>query len=163
MRITIAATAALIAATLVSLPATCRGEDRASKGTGLEVAQYRNLSFVSGDDLGPGAQSIGLTEDAIRDRVELRLRGAEINSGRIPGRNDYLYVSVRVYGPAYKIYVSFLRPVMYFVGDREFESIGTTWSTQLFGTHGDSAAFIIDSLDSLLDRFLNEYLGANQR
>lgn len=154
--------AALIMAALVLPPGTCRGEDQSSRGSGLEVDQYRYLR-VEVEDLGPAAQRIGLTRDAILNRVELRLRAAGIKPAAIPGRDDYLYVNLNTVGTAFSVHVELKRIVTYSAGDRKLHSFASTWTTGSAGTHGYDPAYLVNALDPSLDKFLNAYLRANQQ
>ncbi len=49
-------------------------------------------------------------------------------------------------------------------GDRRYGYVATTWDADGAGTYGTlGAAFIMNSLDGLLDEFLNAYLKVNQK
>ena len=111
------------------------------------------------------ASSIGLTEDRIQTRVELRLRSAGLTPVSVSTAQlkPFLYVYVKVVSGTFNISVEYKRLVSFIKGDQQYEGIGTMWVTGGTGTHGDKTAYIMNSLDSVLDKFLNEYLKANQQ
>ncbi len=145
---------------LISAPA---GAQIASE-SGLETANYKYIAVVV-EDLHAGATSIGLTEDRIRTRVELRLRSAGLTPGNDSSKNaTVLYVNINVQGDAFNIAVKYKRWVDFTTGDRRYGYVATTWDADGAGTYGTlGAAFIMNSLDGLLDEFLNAYLKANQK
>ena len=139
----------------------------AAFSSGLEVDDYRRVKVVVE---GPpeAITRIGLTEERIRTRVELRLRALNLTplSEEDP-RGEFLYVSVNGVGRAYSIHVEFVRDVTYFVADSgltytALRSLAASWTSGgSTGTHGDDPTFVLNSLDQYLDQFLNEYLKAN--
>ncbi len=144
---------------LISAPA---GAQIASE-SGLETANYKYIAVVV-EDLSADAGSIGLTKDRIQTRVELRLRSAGLTPGNDSSKNDaFLYVFVSVEGAAVNISVQYQRWVDFTTGDRRYRRLAATWQSASTGTHSRRAAFIINGLDRALDKFLNEYLKANQK
>lgn len=153
-----------VAAALVLAVATgIRQAQAVTVGSGLEVADYDNLTALV-EPLGPDARAIGLTDSAVQNRLELRLRAAGIKPETVPKVPDFvaLEVNVNVVGGAVNIQVSLIRAVTYSAGGRTFGKLATTWQSSIAGTHGRKSAGILDVLDELLDKFLNEYLRANQ-
>jgi hypothetical protein len=141
-----------------------RTTSTATDGTGLEIDNYQTVKVLVGG-LSKDAEQIGLTEDRLQTRVEIRLRQAKlkpVKEGEPGDRSDaYLYVNVSVGDNAFAIDVAFSRGVFYAVGTGTKTCLARTWSTSTAGTHGNASEFIVQSLDALLDKFLNEYLKAN--
>ena len=111
------------------------------------------------EDLSEDAKKINLTEEAIRNSVESRLRSA-----RIYDENglEYLYVQISVVGNGVSIETNFNKYVMSF---GEF-GMATTWDRGKTGTHGSSTTskgFILSALSELIDKFIVEYLRANEK
>ena len=131
-------------------------------GSGLEVPNYKELPYLV-ESVSDAARAIGLTTDRLTTRLELRLREA----GLVPvgtSYQHYVYLNVSVIGGAFSSNIRLNRFVSYLVDGREYVYSGaTTWSVLGSGTHGGSAAYILDAVDSQLDEFLNEYLKTNQR
>jgi hypothetical protein len=153
--------AALIVAALFSQLATCLGQAQ-GKDSGLEVPEYRNLPVVI-EKLGPDAYYIGVNESVVLNQVQLRLRAVGVTPLWPSADNlQYLYVNIGVVGAAFYISVSLKRLVTYAVGGKTLSVFAPTWSTDTVGIHGYNAVFILDNLVLLLDKFLNEYLRANQ-
>ena len=130
----------------------------------LWVTNYRNLAVVI--SLEDGVSEVGLTEDMVRTKVELRLRQANIRpSARPVGINDpqTLLVSVSVVGQGFHIEIEFMRPVHWFLPDgTRADHMETVWIRGRTGTHASKPDFILSTIDKGLDQFLNAYLKANQ-
>lgn len=129
-------------------------------GSGLEVTNYETVDLLI-DPLNDHASRIGLTEARLRTRIELRLRQARLTPGG-RGADEYLYVVVHVVGGAFHVSVEFIRPVTYFVGSKPRSLVATVWGKATTGTHGSDPEYIVQAVDGQMDRFLNEYLAANQ-
>ena len=152
-------TRAILLLALISAPAGAQ----TLSDSGLETANYKYVAVVV-RDLDAAARGVGLTEDRIRTRVELRLRSAGLTPGDDTKKNKtYLDVTVTVAGQAFVVLVAYKRLVSFITGNQQYKFNGTTWNDGGTGTHGDSAAFIMNGLDQFLDKFLNEYLKANQK
>lgn len=159
-----------ILALFFSLPVAVHAQESAF-GTGLEIDNYQSVGvFVA--PLPKDAEQIGLTEDRLQTRVELRLRQAKLKPVKIEKhRPAYLYVDVNMVGNAFAIRVVFIRPVSYpidptaifanAVGTAARSCMASTWVTLGVGTYRGDSEFIVQSLDEHLDKFLNEYLKAN--
>ncbi len=150
---------AILLLLLISAPA---GAQSVSE-SGLETANYKSVAVLV-EGLSAGARSIGLTEDRIQTRVELRLRSAGLTPGNDVRKNKaYLYVNVHVVDSAYSNSIEYKRWVDFTTGNRRYGYVATTWESVSTGAHGRDAAFIMNSLDGHLDKFLNAYLKANQK
>jgi len=150
---------AILLLALISAPAGAQ----TWSDSGLETANYKYVA-VAVENLGTHAGRIGLTKDRIQTRMELRLRSAGLTPGNDYSKNGaYLYVNINVAGDAYSIAVNYQRLVGFITGNRRYRHTAITWHSGYAGTHADNVAFIINSLDGLLDEFLNEYLKVNQK
>lgn len=137
---------------------------QAQFATGLEVADYKTVGYLI-ERLSDGAAEIGLTENRLQTRVELRLRQAGLAPVNMKGEGPsaYLYVQVSVVGGGFSVNVSFDRTVSFLDAGREYTVYGTAvWGRGSIGTHGGDSEFIVGRLDGRLDIFLNEYLKVNQ-
>ncbi len=131
--------------------------------SGLETANYKFVDVVI-ENLSADARSIGLTRDHIQTRVELRLRSAGLTPRNELRKKTILYVRITVVRDAYSVAVEYNRRVDFTTGNRRYRhNAAVTWFSGSTGTHGDNAAFIMNSLDGLLDEFLNAYLKVNQK
>ena len=130
---------------------------------GLETANYKSVAVLV-EELSADARRIGLTKDRIQTRVELRLRSAGLTPGKDSSKNEtYLYVRVKLGGSAYSAAVEYKRQVVFITGNRRYRYLATTWESASIGTHARSRVYIMNALDQQLDKFLNEYLKANQK
>ena len=144
-----------------------------------DIDQTRNaLKGLSGvyimpeTPLEPDAIAGGLSYDAIRTDVELKLRqaGIRVLSGdeweRAPGK-PYLQVWPRVLkggvlgGYIYQITVEFKQHVS-LVRTSDIKVFAVTWSTEHMGYTPDLKD-IRDRMKLLLDRFIDAYLGVNTK
>ena len=56
------------------------------------------------------------------------------------------------------------RPVVFETGGKRFTNLSAVvWWEHVAGSHTGNAAYILDSLDIYLTKFLNEYLKVNQK
>ena len=127
--------------------------------TGLEKFDYKELNvavYLEGSSL------TGLSKDRILTRAELRLRQTDIKPLQRPSAYPQLAVEVVVAGSAFSVEIAFVRWTSYKVGENTYEVLSDTWSRKNTGSHADKASFVMDSIDQLLDRFLNDYLASNQ-
>lgn len=104
-------------------------------------------------------QGATLTEKAIRNSVESRLR-----SGRILKSEylNYLDVSVNIVGYGFNIALQLKRPFR----DHRFPELygyATTWERSMTGTHSGASDFILSKLSEMTDEFLVEYFRANEK
>ena len=130
-------------------------------GTGLEVADYRNVPLVI-EHLPGDADRIRLRSDRVKTRTELQLRTAGLRPVEHEG-DHFLYVKINVVERAFQVSLEFKRPVSYTLADnRTYSKLGVVWNATVTGTHANDPRYIISTLDELLERFINEYLGANE-
>ena len=130
------------------------------EGTGLEKENWRELHIVTGE-LSAHAKEIGLTGSRILTRVELRLRSAGIKPRDV--EDPFLGVTIGAVNHGFSIELAMYRMAEYKVGEKVYRNWATkAWTANNTGTHGGSASYIIDTLDSMLDKFFNEYLKTNQ-
>ena len=119
--------------------------------------ECKPMSFVV-EQLSDGAGKIELTQESLETLVESRLRAARLFLEESPG--VFLYLNVTVYGPAFSYVLEYQRRLT----DLKNNSAGmaTTWSAGATGTHGDNAGYIRQGISEKLDRFILEYLRANE-
>ncbi|OGB66083.1 MAG: hypothetical protein A2Y94_09345 [Caldithrix sp. RBG_13_44_9] len=87
--------------------------------------------------------------------------------GIIPDENnkssEYLYVNINVVKSAFNILFVFNRLVYLESGGKIYHTPGFTWYTGRSGTHAGDYNYIMQSLEEMLEEFLNEYLKVNQK
>ena len=130
---------------------------------GLETSGHKRVK-IGMEQLNEAAKKLGLTEERIRARCELRL----IQYGLEPVSVDdqmpeFVYIGIHIVGRAFHTWVEFGRPVVFNAGKALYKTSGKTWFRSETGTHGGDPEFILQGLDSLFDEFLNEYLKANSK
>jgi hypothetical protein len=149
----------------------------------LSVAQTRDqqrdsLQGLKGvevviESLRPDAEADGLSQEAIRTAVELILRSKGI---RVLTRSEslstpaapYLYVKVSTYNHssdlyAYAVTVEVMQKVSLAKRPQQMMS-ATTWEKGAVGTTGHSnIRMVIDSVESKVKEFANDFLAANPR
>lgn len=131
--------------------------------SGLQKANHEYLA-INIENLNKDANNIGLTKDRIRDRVESRLQSVGLKSVETDGETPFLDVNMTVISGAFSIDISYLTPASYEIrGGRRFYYFTDTWQDGFTGEHGRNASYVIDWLDEILDRFLSQYLKANQK
>lgn len=125
------------------------------------------------ESLRPDAQADGLSQEAIRTAVELILRSKGI---RVLTRSEslstpaapYLYVKVSTYNHssdlyAYAVTVEVMQQVSLAQKPQQMMS-ATTWGQGAVGTIGHSnIRIVIDSVESKVKEFANDFLAANPR
>ena len=115
------------------------------------------------EEVGAAEQNLGLTEGRIQTHVEMRLRSAGLIPRDKSTRDGYFYVNIHVVGPAYHITLKYRRRVYFSINSQSYVKVATTWSLGSTGTHGEDGGYIIQKLDGYLDKFINDYLKANQK
>ena len=149
---------------LVFLWMTALGLAQSSK-----IESLRGLQAVSVviEDLGPDAESLGLTKSRLHSQVELRLRrsGITVLEDAIP----FLYININLKKVPTGLYavateVS-LKQQVYLVRDSSIEITGVTWKVGSVGTVGEDrfAKSILNHVTRYVDEFANDYLAANPR
>ena len=128
--------------------------------TGLIVSNYKNLCVVV--DVDEEAIERGVTKEIVESRAMLQLRRYGITPIRVDNNdNDYsIIVSVGSTGLAYFCEVAFARHVTFTVSKRTYDYVGITWVRSIIGTPFDDEE-IFDSIEIVLDFFINAYLEAN--
>lgn len=130
---------------------------------GLATANYEHLA-INIADLSKDAKNIGLTEDRIRDRVESRLESVGLQPVETDGETPFLDITMTVISGAFSIDISYFTPASYEIrGGRRFYYFTDAWQDGFAGEHGRNAAYVIDWLNEILDRFLSQYLKANKK
>lgn len=143
---------------LMALNVFCLEDD----ATGLETGGDLGI-YVIVADLNEDAKQLGLREQIISSKVELRLR----QNGIIPidtwsfERNFFLYIHIMVVGEAFSFEINIQRWVYYFIKNKEYSIFATTWKKGITGTHSNNESFILNKLLDGIDMFCNEFLKVN--
>jgi hypothetical protein len=134
---------------------------------GLEVSDYRKIclkiNLQNKDN-----NRLGLTRESIKTKCELRLRqsGLELVSKR-EGTEETLLIGVFASPNSFLLEAEFFRAVLVLFDKETWYLLNSiTWRNAFWGSHGnrpDQKKEIMQSLDELLDSFLNEYLKANAK
>ena len=112
------------------------------------------------------SSEVDLTEKAITNSVESRLRSARIFTDA--ASDSLLIVYVHIVGYAYNVRVSLAKSLedsrfgkhlhtLPLVGSAE------TWHRTSTGTHGGQGSFILSQLSQIVEEFLVEYFKVNQK
>jgi hypothetical protein len=114
------------------------------------------------EDLRAAATEVGLTEEAIRTDVELKLRLAGMRID--PAASEYLYVNVNVvtFGRAAGIEVELDQPVKLARNPSSMSLSAATWSIGSVLTTPTAQA-IRDRVKDQVDMFLNAWLSVNPK
>ncbi len=141
---------------------------RPSDKEALWVNEYRDLFCVI-EGLPRDAKEIGLSKDRIRSKLERELRSAGIRfwetltEAPMTAQDHLLYVNLNVVGDGWSLSVEFKRESYWQLPENQVGSDWVTvWNRGAAGTHSDRASFVLDAVEVALERFLNEYLKANQ-
>lgn len=129
--------------------------------TGLETANHKEIQIVI-EDLRQYALDVGITEDAIRSKINLRLRQFGLRPSITESTDSgYLYINLNKLVQSYNLELSYIRNVIFEVENVQYITFGArvyTISNAGFpGTYNQ----IMDVLDRLLDQFISDYLDAN--
>ena len=111
------------------------------------------------EGLSENVKKIGLTEKAITNAVESRLRSAKLFSKEISGY--YLYININVARAGFNIFVGFNKLLYDTYTGTNFPA--TTWDAGFAGTHGSDSGYIMSNISQLIDEFLVEYLRVNEK
>ena len=107
------------------------------------------------------SQEIGLTDQAIENVVESRLRAARLFApSEKQDRKQYLHINVTIVGRAFNINVElrrFLDDLGYGVG-----GVVEVWNAGGTGTHGGNGQYILGIVSRYLDEFIASYLRVNE-
>lgn len=138
---------------MLGLPAS--GEDMSLKG-------IRGVMVVV-EDLSEGTLKLGLTKEAIRTDVELKLRLAGIRILAANPGEPYLYINVNVLpsGAVANVSVALTQPVK-LIRDPGIEVLADTWGHEILITHPTTRE-IRSATKDLVDQFLNAWLSVNPK
>ena len=98
-----------------------------------------------------------LTESDLEEAVDINLRS--LPTGTAMGRRPLLYVTVGVIGWSFTVRVEMMKWVVDPV--HELEGLATTWRTVRHGVHRGDKSFVVSSLDTALQVFMDEYRRVN--
>ena len=126
---------------------------------GLEISDYKKVRIAI--EIQDKAGKIGLTEERVRTRCELRLRQAGLQPAVSEDLLDCLVIRIHVLSNAFAVILRFHRGVLFEVKGTPYFIVAPTWDHSGTGVHGNDPEYIIQALDGSLDAFLNEYLKAN--
>ena len=109
------------------------------------------IEHLSEDEL-----SIGLSEESIESTIRSRLRSARIFN---EDHYDYIYVQIGVLDSAWTVNME-LRKIVRDMSSEEMNS-AQTWSNGRIGTHANDHQYILGSLATMTDQFVDEYFRVN--
>ena len=116
------------------------------------------------EQLGEKALEIGLTEEILLTRCELRFGQAGIPVDKRGVSSPCLYVTVSAVGAAFAVEIQFRRRVTVETAFGYRESmVAATWDKDHVGMHADDPEFIVQALDNMLDNFLTDFFKANPK
>lgn len=107
------------------------------------------------------ASEIGLSRERLITVVELKLRREGVKVVKAINK-PYLYINVLVLENAFSILIELMEEVKIKRLNRIAYRVAT-WRTGATGIHGDDPEYIVSSLSSQLDEFLNDYYKANPK
>ncbi len=102
------------------------------------------------------AKKIGLKEESIINLAESRLPAARIYN---KDADSYLYVGVSMFREAFNVSLQYKKPVLFY----NQWGMATTWDANAVGTHGGDANYILSAISEYMDKFILEYLKANEK
>jgi len=120
---------------------------------------FRTIRVVI-EDLPEDAKRIGLSEERIRNKVEVKFRslGFKIEEGT----KHFFYIRISVVGNTVAAEAAFVRNVYLYQDSSLLRLLATVWSQGITGGHGGDGSYILEGVERLEEKFLNEYLKANQ-
>ena len=126
---------------------------------GLEISDHKKVNILI--SVKTKSHEIGLTEERIRTKCDLRLRQAGLE---LAGReSESLYVEISILENAFGVRASFNRFVLFNGKGPTYRKLAVTWEATYIGAHGNKEEYVMGALDELLDSFVNEYLKANAK
>jgi len=104
-----------------------------------------------------------ITDDAVRNRVDSRMKAAGLTMTSAP-KDYFLLVTVRVEGTAFSMNIGFYREASWTLPDGKVaHNFLETWDAgDALGTHDNTDALIMRELDARIGLFLSTYFRANQ-
>ena len=157
----------IIVAALVLVIGVITGNSETTGGVDIETRQLYTACApmdIVIESLNPEySQHTGLTEKAVLNAVESRIRTARLFAATIDqdrDRDQYLYVRVAIFNNAFSIRVALYR----FVKDIGYglSSYVAVWERATVGTHGNNGQYILGSVSEFMDHFLAAYLRVNE-
>jgi hypothetical protein len=131
-----------------------------AENEGLKVSDYKTVPVIV-LEIEPNDAKV--TDDAVRNRVESRMKAAGLTMTSSP-KDYFLLVTVRVEGSAFSMNVGFYRQASWQLPDGKVASnFLETWDAgDALGTHDNTDTLIIQELDARIGLFLSTYSRANQ-
>ena len=150
----------LVLVALAATPVNAGAQDELEIATRLARFQLFNncmpMNLVV-ERLSDDAASIGLTEERLQYAAESRLRGARLYDGNA---SSFLHIQVTVIRQGFGLYIAYMKPVVDVASGQL--SLAPTWMVNATGTQDRDAEYIVSGVSQYLDRFLTEYLRANE-
>jgi hypothetical protein len=134
---------------------------------GLEISDYKKVVVLIGP-LTKDASKIGLTQERIQRKCELRLRQAGIELVPAGSRPEYVNIDIHIRDVescrTFSIFIELIRPVLFEAkGKRYMKLNASTWKSETHGVYGNDPEHIFDALDRDLLSFLSKYEEANSK
>jgi hypothetical protein len=128
--------------------------------SGLELRDPMVMLFTV--NAGAHAAKHGLSVEAVRTRLEPRLREAGIGraSPEAEGRLD-VQVNCDSTGAFFSLEVGFHRPVTITTGSRSYRTSAITWHRSLQGSFSQQADIVLHTAERVLEDFLADHKKAN--
>ena len=104
------------------------------------------------------ASNLDLTEKAIRNTVESRLRSARLYGA---GGQPYIGVYVTAVRNAFSASLEFSKYLN--DGSSKISWWAVTWEQAYTGTHSNDSGYILSSISEMMESFLVEYLRVNEK
>ena len=141
------------------LSSLCLNERLSEKGD--KVTDYPKLGLLI-TKLPEDGKRIGLSEEKVKQKCELTLRGAGLEPCCIFNRSKYLYVKIDVNSEEFEILVQLRKPGLFEVGENYYQKPNSPVLEEKIvrGHHGGDPERIIQCLEELLTFFGNRYLEA---
>jgi len=126
-----------------------------------KVTDYPKLGLLI-TKLPEDGKRIGLSEEEVKEKCELTLRGLGLEPCCIFNRSKYLYVKVDVKSEQFEILVQLRKPGLFEVGENYYQKPNSPVLEEKIvrGLHGGDPGQIIECLEELLIFFGSRYLEA---
>ena len=132
--------------------------------SGLEVAPKTPI-YVLVEKITENERALGLSDELIRNKVELSLRQNGIKvCTKTESFNEgiFLYINVGVTGNSYSVNIGFSRLVTYLVGSKSYNIFAETYVRSGQGIHAGNSRTIINSILDGVDIFSGDFLRINK-
>ena len=129
-------------------------------GSGLEAPSGSKV-YVIVERVSIEAEQLGLTKEFIKSKAELQLHRNGIPIGSLEESHQagfYLDVNVHVTKYSFSINLSLNRNVYYYVGDKIYSTLGTTYKWSGTGNHGLKWETVIQGLNERIDAFSIDFI-----